>query len=80
MFIIILIVFLFTPQCEVLGIHGRLLNTIIAHLRTARCILSLLLILSNVVEHLGKHLIDLCCLALNLLLPVSILLQLVDYK
>ena len=80
LFTFILIVLLFTPQCKVLRVNGRFVTPIIAHLRAARRILSLLLLSSYVVEHLSKHLIDLCRLALNLLLPVGVLLQLVDYK
>ena len=80
LFTIILIVFFFTSQCKVPRIHGSLIFTVEAHLRTARRILSRLLFTSNFVEHLGKHLIDLGCLALNLLLSMSVLLQLVDYK
>ena len=76
LFTIIMIVFIFTTQCEVLRIHGSL----VTYLRTARCIVSRLLLTSDVVQHLSKHLIDLCRLALNLLLPICVLLQLVDYN
>ena len=63
-----------------LRIHGSLVYTIIAYFRTACRILSFLLLTSDVVEHLSEHLVDLCCLALDLLLPVSVFLQLVDYN
>ena len=76
LFTIIVIVFFFTPQCEVLRIHGSL----VTYLRAARCILSCPLLTSDVVQHLSKHLIDLCSLALDLLLPMCVLLQLVDFN